>query len=150
MSQLLKHLTIPVEINTQYPNQGVLKGFNTHGYPQVTIITAEKKSILITAQATCTLSYNDINKKVLITHIDGNVDQPVIIGCVQPPLKASNSLFPQIFDEPNIHIDSGLSSITLKPTGKIEIKGIELDLEAIGNISINGEKVLLNCDKERK
>lgn len=152
MSQLLQHPTLLKQINTQYPVYGILKGFDEQNYPQILIEHNALTSLLL-AETICELSHDDIGNKVLVNFVEGNFKQVVIVGIIKiptPVIKSTNvSLFNDIAIQ-DIEINSGLSSITLKPTGRIEIKGVELDFKAVGNVSINGEKVLLNCDKEHK
>lgn len=150
MSQLLEHPTLLQQINTKYSVYGILKGFDDRGYPQLSIEHSGLRS-LVSAQTICELTYENIGSTVLINFVSGDPKQIVVIGVLrEPTVESANS---SIFDDmpiQDVEINSGLSSIILKPTGRIEIKGVELNFEAVGNVSINGEKVLLNCDKEKE
>jgi len=139
---------------SQHATIGVLIGFDGGGRPLVAF-SNNPQSTAISASYTLPLSHDNVGSKVALVFVNGNIEQPMIIGLVRDSIKGQQSRSPaKVFvDEQNsltltakhqITLQCGDSSITLTEDGKILLRGNYISSRASGMQTIKGGSVQIN------
>ena len=133
---------------------GILVGIGPAGEAWVDLPRPRRKNV--PARSTVALASAHIGREVLITWIDGDRDQPVILGIIQGPGDASgDAVLPRvdaIVDAERIVLSGrrevvlrcGKASIALAADGSVAIKGARLLTSASGVHRIRGGAVQIN------
>jgi hypothetical protein len=127
---------------------GVLVGFTSSRKPLVDFSKNEASQPLV-ARTTVPLSNSQVGSEVVLIFDEGDLDKPIILGCMRPETFAANE---QSFDgeqllfsaEREIVLRCGNASITLTRAGKILIQGAYLSSRSSGVNRVRGGSVQIN------
>jgi len=139
-SVLQKDNDKPVHI--EMPILGVLAGFNLAGQPIVSHEYSEPDDGTV-ALSTTKLELDDINKKVTLVFIKGDVKQPMILGVVQDQVLDINT--PKTIEcSDGILLKCGDAKISLDKDGHLLIQGVTVSTQAYGTNRVKGSAVKIN------
>ncbi len=130
---------------------GVLIGFNAEQKPLVAFANNPKMSAL-PALSTVPLSHDQVGRSVALVFVEGEVQRPMIIGCIEKPSVSTNTVETLELDKEtllleakkNVILKCGDASITLTKAGKVLIKGRYISNHSSGMQTIKGGSVQIN------
>jgi len=133
---------------------GRLVGFDASGHPLVALNDDNSTSSL-SARSTQRLHPSQINSEVVLIFVGNDREQPIIMGCLVPPMPFATAGGPLAQVELNdqrlvlaaqeeIVLRCGKSSITLTQAGKVIIRGEYLLSRSAGVNRIKGGSVQIN------
>jgi hypothetical protein len=141
---------------------GTLVGFNDAGQPLVDF-PANGSGAPVAARSTVTVGQYQIGVETVLMFAGGNVEQPIIMGLIQPPQTGNpiaagsarsygqNPMMAEVDGErlvftaeKEIVLRCGKASITLTRAGKILIRGAYLLSRSSGVNRIKGGSIQLN------
>ncbi len=133
---------------------GVLIGFDGNDQPLVAFPN-NLQSTAILAACTVPLSRENAGGKVALIFVDGDIEQPMIIGLMKNSIQEQSSRSPAkivVDDEHSftltakhqITLQCGDASITLTKDGKILVRGNYISSRASGMQTIKGGSVQIN------
>jgi len=128
-------------VHIEMPILGVLTGFNLAGQPLVSHEYSEYDDMI--AMSTTKLELDDINKKVTLVFIKGDVKQPMILGVVQDQVLEINT--PKTIEcAEGILLKCGDAKISLDKDGHLLIQGVTVSTQAYGTNRVKGSAVKIN------
>jgi len=154
MAQGINNVSDNDTTSNQHVTIGVLVGFDRSGRPLVAF-SNNPQSTAMPALYTLPLSHDNVGGKVALVFVDGNIEQPMILGSVKDSLKEpqSGSSATITVDEKDsltltakrqVTLQCGDSSITLTKDGKIIVRGNYISSRATGMQTIKGGSVQIN------
>lgn len=131
------------EANTPHVVVGKLSAINEDGYP-VVIFTINDSTHTVITVSTVTIKIEDVGRDCLVSFNEGDIDQPIITGLIQPPITFDEDKPTVIHSDTGIILKCGASRIELTEDGTINIQGMHINSQAYGPHRIKGGSVKIN------
>lgn len=122
---------------------GQLSAIDEEGYPVVDFTIDDIAHSVITI-STVSIKPEDLGKDCLISFNEGDIDQPIITGLIQPPIVIDEDKPTVIHSDNGIILQCGSSIIELTEDGTINIQGMHINSQAYGPHHIKGGSVKIN------
>jgi hypothetical protein len=148
-------LALPRSPKAKGPQRAELEGLTPDG--QVLIRQGNRVRTALLALATSDVELVEAIRRrgaVLIDHIDGNLEEPVVVALLRDRLsygaaradseRAPTERVVEIAAEQSIVLRVGRSTLELREDGRIELHGVEVVSIADGTNRLLGAKIALN------
>jgi hypothetical protein len=131
---------VPLAVPPPQVVLGRLVGFDIDGRPLVDFDGNVSGPLL--AAAAATYSNELVGAEVALLFIDGDVNRPLMLGCLQNNRGATSKV--ELMAEKELVLRCGRASITLTEAGKIIVAGSYLSSRSTGVVRISGGSVQIN------
>ena len=138
---------------------GILVGFNQQHQPLVVFANSPQETAKVAMNTVATLSQTQVGKQVALLFVNGDLNQPIIMGLIRSPeeMKANtasstsvatttshNQKHLKLDAEESIELTCGQSSLTLTRAGKILLRGQYVSSYSKGVNTVKGGSVKIN------
>jgi uncharacterized protein (DUF2345 family) len=138
----------PNSIASNHPTKATLVAL-VDGVPRLRL--AARPDRLVVARTTVPLAADAIGSEVVVQWLDGDLDQPVILGVLQAAAPGpatveveADDAAVQVQAKQRVTLRCGKASITLTAEGRIVVKGTQILSQATGSHRIRGGSIQLN------